>query len=330
LNSESGSEESMKYISSIINMIKVKPTIRLDRSVELYSLIKSNSSAFVDNCIAQNPVINLNDYSELYNFNIPPECQTRLDGLADFKNQPIEDGNVTIANVDIYEVVFTDLPDDLNEDGNEDSMNDTWEHLRQNFSEFASGSKNGFEPECFGVDNADISWSFGPYFNADKWKWKNDPISTIFKISADASGPSGLAVDQGAIIISQKSDCCFVGSTIYTPETESQPFSGNRQWGYKINTNGQMVVYTKAIDVAHLLDFTKFMQNLLGPDNCAINTYYNIASETWLNLQAKIISYINDKGGSAELGTTEAIKIDFNKVVEILEQDTPIISISCN
>ena len=84
----------------------------------------------------------------------------------------------------------------------------------------------------------------------------NNPISSIFLIdaSADVDGVpfENATADEGAIIVSGFTSNDWTISTIYTPQTATQPFSGNRQWGWIINQNGNLELFTRAVDVAKL------------------------------------------------------------------------------
>ena len=41
-------------------------------------------------------------------------------------------------------------------------------------------------------------------------------------------------------------------STISTANNGTQPFSGNRQWGWLINEDGNFEFFTRAVDVANI------------------------------------------------------------------------------
>lgn len=62
----------------------------------------------------------------------------------------------------------------------------------------------------------------------------------------------------------------------------SQPFSGNRQWGWLINDSGNLEIYTRAVDIARVADiFLERPATWLGSDvECQQNTYFDIAEAT--------------------------------------------------
>ncbi len=70
-----------------------------------------------------------------------------------------------------------------------------------------------------------------------------------------------------------------------------------------------------------------------GSDECKEDTYYNIAEATWKNLQNKIENWIeNEGGGQANISNTKAIRINKDKIKELLESNETIDQINpdCN
>lgn len=156
--------------------------------------------------------------------------------------------------------------------------------------------------------------------------------TAILGIDAGSSNPLvDLTSDLGAIMISEYTNNHFIGSTISTSESGSQPFSGNREWGLLTNQNGNLEIYTRAVDVATISDLIKSIPSFLGsnPEDNEL-TYYDIADVTWKNLQNKVKNWINENGGQADISTTEAIKVDKEKIKELLESNQTIDQIGCN
>ena len=129
-------------------------------------------------------------------------------------------------------------------------------------------------------------------------------------------------------MISKFTSNYWIGSTITTEQTGTQPFSGNRQWGYLTNQSGNLELYARAVDIARLSNLTKY--NPLGSSECKEDTYYNIGESTWSNLQEEIKQWINDNGGQADVVPKIAIRFDKNKLKEMLESNETIDQINCN
>jgi hypothetical protein len=161
-----------------------------------------------------------------------------------------------------------------------------------------------------------------------------DPITSILLIDAGANNPFVDAnADLGAIIVSDYNNNNWSISTIQTPATETQPFSGNRQWGWLINGNGNLEIFTRAVDVARVADiFLEAPATIFGSDiECQQETYYDIAEATWQNLQHEIRDWVqNEGGGVSNIKPPTAVRINKDRIVEILTSNTSIDEILSN
>lgn len=313
------------------------PFARLDRYLELIELIKNDPWALIQNCAQQNGM-DTSNYIDLYNHTTPQECQTRLDNLGfGYSNQPISNGNVPCANVDYYGVEVTNYPD-FNNDGNPDTEAEIYQAFREKFTDLASGQKDDFQFSCNVPNNdantGDINWEFVPLSTNDANLFvSNNPLTAILFINAGVNieGMVGenLTSDEGTIIVSGYNANNWTISTITSPQNGSQPFSGNRQWGWLINQNGNLEFYTRAVDVAKV---NKLLNVLPGTNTeCQQDTYYNIAEVTWQNLQQEIKDWIvNEGGGQALVNTPKAVRVKKETIEEILTTNESINQILSN
>ncbi|MGS2761682.1 hypothetical protein [Sinomicrobium sp. M5D2P9] len=310
------------------------PTAKFERYRELNELIKYNPWVLIQDCAQQNG-LDIANYQDLYNHTIPKVCEDRLNVLGSgFKNQPIKEGNAAAANIDYYSVEITSLPD-FNNDGSPDLEEGIFQEFRKSFLELVSGEKNDFKFSCdipgSSTDIGHIKWEFLPYFQSDVdlWNSTQNPLTTIIGIDAGSNNVLlNLTSDLGAIMISKYTSNYWIGSTVVTPESGSQPFSGNRQWGWLINQNGNIEFYTRAVDVAKVSKMIRVLS--LGSDPCQEDTYYNVAEATWLNLQKEVKQWILDNGGQAKIIPKTAIRVDKDKLKDLLENNETIDQIPCN
>lgn len=325
--------ESFGECQEFIEIVEEVPEAKYERYEQLLDFIETNPWGLIENCAQQNGM-NTADYINLYNHTIPNECRMRLFGLG-FHNQPISHGNVPCANIDYYGVEITTRPDS-NNDGQPDTNAQIYQAFRNNFADFASGQKENFQFSCSIPDNptntGNISWEFIPLSSYDANLFvSNNPITAIFNIEAEASDVSGLsnlAADDGAIIVSGFTSNNWTISTISTPFNGTQPFSGNRQWGWFINQNGNLEIYTRAVDVARI---SKIFNIASGTnDECQQDTYYNIAETSWENMQQEIKQWVQSKGGQATVMPKTAVRVNKNKIVEILTTNDSIDQILSN
>ncbi len=328
--------EARRIVDFMQRAIDIKtelPTARFDRILELDNILRANPWALIQDCAQQNG-LDISNYKQLYNHSLPSQCRNRLNVLGnDFKDQPLNKGNAAVANVDYYGVEITIRPD-INNDGVPDTNAEIYQAYKNNFSSLASGGKDDFEFSCnnpFGDNYGDVSWTFSPYFANDNSIWNStNPLTAIFKIDASAEEiPFGNFIsDDGAIMISKFTPQYWIGSTITTEFSGTQPFSGNRQWGYITNLNGNLELYARALDVARVSDLVKYFTP--GSNDCKEDSYYNIGEATWSNLQDEIKQFIIDKGGQAIVIQKKAVRFDKNKLKQILESYKTIDQIPCN
>ena len=332
------SAEAVEVGNEFINILIEFPNAKIERYLELKELLNDNPWALIQDCVEQNG-LDIANYQYLYNHTLPQSCQDRLDALPNgFQNQPLNTGNAAVANVDYYPVEITTNPD-FNDDGIPDSNEEVYNQYRANFSNLASGSKENFQFSCkapwiTGIGNtATVGWEFTPFITSDYTLWfSNNPLTTIFEIDAWAEGfPFAFIADDGAIMISEFTSTYWIGSTIATPATGTQPFSGNRQWGYITNLNGNLELYARAVDVARVDDFINMMPTSSdSPEDCQEDTYYNIGEATWSNLQEEIAQWVIDNDGQATVVQKTAIRFDKTKLKEVLESNESIDQIPCN
>ena len=146
-------------------------------------------------------------------------------------------------------------------------------------------------------------------------------------IEAEASGflPS-IATDDGAIMVSDFTNNYWTISTISTPSNGTQPFSGNRQWGWLINQSGNFEFFTRAVDVANI----SILLNIGANTECQQETYYDIAEATWQNLQQEIANWINSNGGQANVNTPTTVNVKKETIKEVLTNNESIQQILSN
>ncbi len=315
-------------------IIEVVPNAKFERLLELKQILNDDPWALIQDCAEQNG-LNTQSYLDLYNLPFPQECSDRLFNMGvEWHHQPITDGNVPLANIDYYGVEVTNYPD-FNSDGNSDTEAEIYQAFREKFIDVASGDLEDFQFSCnilFNTTNTgDISWEFVPLTNQDGIDFvSNDPISSILLIEADASGIlPWIATDDGAVMVSDFTNNDWTISTIMTPNNGTQPFSGNRQWGWLINQNGNFEFFTRAVDVANI----SILLNIAANTECQQETYYDIAEATWKNMQQEIVDWINSpesNGGQASISTTKAIRVEKEKIEELLTRHEAIDQINCN
>lgn len=325
------SQETKRIIMDYFNILDEMPYAKFNRYEELLDLLEKNPFVFLQDCIQQNGLA-IENYQQLYDHTLPETCKARLNNLGSgYNDQPLNAGNAAVANVDYYGVEITKNPD-FNVDGKPDTNAEVFQAYKRNFTSWASGSKKDFQFSCnipFDSDNkANVSWKFVPYGSTDVAIWNStNPLTTIIGIDASSDIPFGDAIsDDGAIMISAYTSQYWIGSTIQTPFSGTQPFSGNRQWGYLTNQKGNLELYARAVDIARVSGIIRFSED---NSECSEDTYYNIGEATWSNLQEQIKTWVNANGGVATVVPKTAIRFDKTKLKELLESNESINQINC-
>lgn len=208
--------------------------------------------------------------------------------------------------------------------------------FRENFPNLASGEMDNFQFSCDiplnSTDTGDIKWDFLPYSIQDATDFvSNNPIASIYLIEADASTPlQNIATDDGAIMVSGLTANNWTISTINTPNNGSQPFSGNRQWGWIINQSGNFEFYTRAVDVATISKLLGVISFGSADTECQQETYYDIADATWRNMQQEIENWVVENGGQAQIAHSKSVQVQKEILLELLTDEQQINSIPCN
>ena len=318
-------------ITDYLSIIEGIPTAKFNRYKELLDLFEKNPFVLLQDCIQQNGLA-IENYQQLYDHTLPETCKTRLNNLGGgYNDQPLNAGNAAVANVDYYGVEITKNPD-FNVDGKPDTNAEVFQAYKRNFTSWASGSKKDFQFSCDipfdSDDKANVSWKFVPYGSTDAAIWNStNPLTAIIGIDASSDIPLGDAIsDDGAIMISAYTSQYWIGSTIQTPFSGTQPFSGNRQWGYLTNQKGNLELYARAVDIARVSGIIRFSED---NSECSEDTYYNIGEATWSNLQEQIKTWVNANGGIATVVPKTAIRFDKTKLKELLESNETINLINC-
>jgi|GEM_PF-1161609 len=301
------------------------------RLTEFYDLLENDPHALLRPCAEQNTGYPYTFWSNLANFT-PDESTMEALRQRGLGYQPLSAGNAAATSIDYYYIEIEQMPD-FDGDGQPDSDQQVIDAIRGNFAALASGEKIGFEFSCplppWHNNPDNIWWEFKPYTpEIDNVQWQFPaPLykNTVFFIDAGAEDPdNNKFADKGAIIISQATNCCWVGSTINTPLSGSQPFSGNRQWGLTTLPNGKKAFYTKAADRALTQYWLPTIAGIVF-EGCDADTYYKIAHETWMNHMIGTGTFITQYGGRvvSEPGYTKpAINVAKTRInsIEIKEK----------
>lgn len=290
-----------EFALNTLTLISIEPDYIWDRFVEFHNLfITENPNALLEAC-AINGDYSLSFWSDLATFIPPQTVLDRIESLGEdwrvqYFQTPTAAPNI---NFDYFPVEITQMPFINGVSGARYTPEAFFTYFRKNINNFVD------------TDNS----SFDPYSQYDANLWQtNNPLTTVITIDIDFPGLD--IGDDGTIICAQSESCCWIFATVTAPvfpamTTDCQPdgwhpVSGNRQFGYSTNSNGNTVMYTKGAD--------RFLHPIypvlpLGGIGIANNLLaylteaaaFDGADLLWISLQNGITDYVNSHGGQASI-----------------------------
>ena len=218
------------------------------------------------------------------------------------------------VNMDYFSVRINELPYFAKND-----VKLLYKKIRENFLTLSKGSVP-FESHVEPVNkNITGSWEFKPYPKEDDpvyakkqlEAWKNERGGTVILIEAGGGFVEDMIGDHGAVLESESSEMCWIFTTIFTEESETQPFSGHRQFGIHKDEEGYYRFFARAID--RIWPSNTVLNVSLRQKNLVVKDYLKIADSTWINLIKNVSDFIIKNGGSTKIMPPEMDRINFKK-----------------
>lgn len=312
------SDESFLQISNKI--ISKNPDIVAARLKEFYDqIIKADGELLeVDNDIRE-------IYVKLLNFQVPKKALDRLAAI-EGSIQYIRGNDKKqskIVNMDYFSVRIDKMPIF---GGQPSEVGMLFKKIRDNFLTLSKGSKV-FESKCLPYPTIKGSWEFKPYPKNPKEelkRWNNELGGSIFLIDASSAFvkfghvPAPVIInvatlvkdpaDDGAVLESEISQNSWIFTTVFTPKSDTQPFSGHRQFGIHKDEEGDYRFFTRAIDRVWPSEFI----SMTNGRECSVENYFIVADATWSNLIKNVSEFIRKNGGKTTIMESKPLRIDFN------------------
>lgn len=302
--------------SKLANKIaKENPNIKYARLKEFYDQIIKNDEE----------LLNIDDktkeiYIKLLNFKVPQKGIDRLkeiDGSIQYirGNDNQQSKNV---NMDYFSVRIDEMPNFALYPFDAGML---FKKIRDNFLVLSKG-KVTFESNCRS-NTINGKWEFIPYpknYKEELKRWEKQSGFSIFEIKAGGGLIETFLGDHGAVLESEISQNSWIFTTIFTPVSDTQPFSGHRQFGIHKDEDGYYRFYARAID---RIWPASFISRANGKE-CAVLDYLTIADATWENLIRNVSKFINDNGGKSTIMPAEKKRIDFNVFFKKFRSDKPV------
>jgi uncharacterized protein (UPF0335 family) len=314
------SDESFSQISNKI--MRENPNIVAGRLKEFYDqIIKGDGE-----------LLKVNDdikeiYVKLLNFQVPKKAVDRLTAI-NGELQYIRGYNEKQSknvNMDYFSVRIDKMP---TFGGQLSDVGMLFKKIRDNFLTLSKGTVT-FESNCDLLFSSVLgnsingSWEFIPYPKTPKEelnRWEKQLGATIFKIKAGGGLKENLSGDDGAVLESEISQNSWIFTTVFTPESETQPFSGHRQFGIHQDEEGNYRFFARAVDRIWPSEFIlRFNEK-----ECTVLDYLTIADATWNNLIQNVSKFVNSNKGKTTIMPPEIKRINFNLFFKKFRSNKPV------
>lgn len=277
-----------------------------------------NRIVALDNALAQNPNLLLDipcgelpKWQELANHPIPQSVKNKIfqvNGLTGWFSsaeiQSLDYSTSYTINMDVYPVKISNMPE--KSPGVKYTPAEFFDYFRRNINDFTDINHGNFYPvvePTYGIDDTNLWFS-------------NNPLNSLITIKIPA--------DNGTVICSGWGPQAWIFTTVKSPWDGEHPVSGNRLFGYFIDANGDMFIYTRGVD-----RFTTKVSNN-GMQYTIENFGYSAAKEMWENMQQKVKLFVDNKGGTSSVIPGVDYKPNYIFIKDYLKGKKPITALGCH
>ncbi|MPS65332.1 hypothetical protein [Chryseobacterium sp.] len=269
------------------------------------------------NALAQNPNLLLDipcsqlpAWQDLANHPIPVSVKNRIfqvNGLTGwFDEAVIQDLDYSKSytiNMDVYPVKITNMPE--KSPGVKFTPAEFFDYFRRNINDFTDINHGKFYPVVepqYGIDDTQL------------WNSTN-PLGSLITIKIPA--------DYGTVICSGFGPQAWIFTTVKSPWDGMHPVSGNRLFGYYVDSSGDMIIYTRGVD--------RFTRKTHGGFQYAIeNLGYTSAQAMWETMQQKVSGFVNGKNGMASVLPGIDYTPNYIFVKDYLKGKKPLSALGCH
>ncbi|WP_420573042.1 hypothetical protein [Kordia sp.] len=261
------------------------------------------------------PCVELEKWQALALHNPPPSVVNRVHAIdnqdttffTDYSIQTLENAEGHLVNMDYFPVEISSFP--INPSTNLPYTPEEFlTYFRLNINSLIDNTWAVFNPVVYQNGNFSID---------DTELWNSDnPLTALLTID--------IPVDEGTVIISDYSDSNFTVITLETPWDSEHPVSGVRDFGFTQTNWGSYVFYSRAVDrMANGLDYA--VANSPIPNDVA----FFGSDALWESFQEKMITFVNENGGNAQMDFKESYRPSWEKIKKVLRGEISIDELDC-
>ncbi|MFT6872175.1 MAG: hypothetical protein ACJAVN_001181 [Roseivirga sp.] len=211
-----------------------------------------------------------------------------------FDMQTLKEAKGTVLNMDYFLVKINQLPSGC-------TAEEFLQHIRKNLNSFIDTQYSSFSP----YDASNTGYDEAQAWNSD------NPLGSILHIE--------IPMDEGSVICSDFSSDSWKFTTISAPYDWTHPVSGTREFGFTRNDDGSYEFYTRGVDRV-----TQSLNEILGS-----KATFNGADNLWLSLQEGIRQFVNENGGTIEIGEPIIGRPNYSDIIDFLAGKKSLSDIGC-
>lgn len=263
---------------------------------DLYLLEPASAAAFCGG--------DLSSWARLISFRPSIELQRELASRGDLDPwyvHHLEDGWGPI-NLDEY-VVRVMRPPTI--DGAEASARQLFDLLRLHLDDFIDPGISTFEP--YSERDRERWESAQPLGAVGTFNMKLAPLRTLFGSHLDN-------IDDASVLAAYVDAGSWIFSPVWTHGDQGHPVSGNRQFGLRVDGNGDQLLFTRGAD--RVTTLPDQIVELVG------KPVFANGDRLWRSLQFNLMTWINSRGGAAITEAPVSFRCDWDEVRRRYHQPT--------
>lgn len=273
------------------------------------------------NILLDIPCAELQNWLTLAQYNLPISTINKISNLQDINSETVPSWDIqflgsaqgAVVNMDFFPVTISQFPINPST-GQPFTPQQFYNFFRLNISQFVAGTGVSFAPSTISGINESTLWN------------SSNPLNSIISIN--------ISPDSGSVICSNYTNSHWYFTTLTTPWTFSwteddydgyHPVSGNREFGYYQNVNGNYVFYVRGVDRIHRKNVQRIARNLPGA-----NSEFDGSDNLWNNMKESIKLFVNSNGGTAVSNQNIIYRPNWTDIKDVLSGAKPLSDLGCD
>lgn len=273
------------------------------------------------NTLIEIPCDQLPQWMQIAQYNLPQSVLNKISNLQNQNSGAVPNWDIqtlfgaggAVVNMDFFPVTISQFPNNPNTN-QPYSPQEFYDFFRLNLNLFTQSSGVSFYPSNITGLNESSIWN------------SNNPLNAVLSIN--------MQPDSGSVICSNYSANKWYFTTLTTPWAFSwsqddydgfHPVSGNREFGYYNDINGNSVFYVRGVDrIERGAVFT------IADNTPWWDSPFSAADEKWNAMQENLKNYIETNGGVAVINTDNIYRPNWNDIKDVLSGVKPLSDLGCD